>query len=45
MATVHSGCTAFIILRHYARDHNLRLPELPQTVVDGDPADFPGLTR
>jgi hypothetical protein len=37
--------TAFIILRHYARDHNLRLSELAQTVVDGDPADFPGLTR
>jgi GAF domain-containing protein len=36
--------TAFATLRHYARDHNLRLSDLAQTFVDSDPADFPGLT-
>ena len=35
--------TAFTTLRHYARDHNLRLSELAQTFIDSDPADFPGL--
>jgi transcriptional regulator with GAF, ATPase, and Fis domain len=37
--------TAFTALRHYARDHNLRLSEVAQTFIDSDPADFPGLTR
>ena len=36
--------TAFATLRHYARDHNLRLSDLAQTFVDSDLADFPGLT-
>ena len=36
--------TAFTTLRHYARDHNLRLSDLAQTFIDSDPADFPGLT-
>jgi transcriptional regulator with GAF, ATPase, and Fis domain len=36
--------TAFTTLRHYARDHNLRLSELAQGFIDSDPADFPGLT-
>jgi GAF domain-containing protein len=36
--------TAFNTLRRYARDHNLRLSDLALTFVDGDPADFPGLT-
>ena len=34
---------AFITLRRYARDNNLRLSELAQTFIDSDPADFPGL--
>jgi GAF domain-containing protein len=36
--------TAFTTLRHHARDHNLRLSDLAQTVIDSDPADLPGLT-
>jgi GAF domain-containing protein len=36
--------TAFNTLRHYARDHNLRLSDFAQTFIDSDPADFPGLT-
>jgi GAF domain-containing protein len=36
---------AFTMLRQYARDHNLRLSDFALTVIEGDPADFPGLTR
>ena len=36
--------TAFTTMRHYARDHNLRLSDLAQVFIDSDPADFPGLT-
>jgi hypothetical protein len=36
--------TAFRTLRHYARDHNLRLSDLAYTFVCSDPAGFPGLT-
>jgi transcriptional regulator with GAF, ATPase, and Fis domain len=35
---------AFTTLRAYARDHNLRLSDLAQAVIDGTPAGFPGLT-
>jgi len=35
--------TAFIALRHYARDHNLRLSDLSQAFVDNGPAAFPDL--
>jgi transcriptional regulator with GAF, ATPase, and Fis domain len=35
---------AFTTLRAYARDRNLRLSDLAQAVIDGPPADFPGLT-
>jgi AmiR/NasT family two-component response regulator len=35
---------AFSRLRSYARKRNLRLSDLAQSFVDGDPADFPGLT-
>lgn len=28
---------AFVLIRRYARDHNLRLAEVARTVVDGDP--------
>jgi AmiR/NasT family two-component response regulator len=35
---------AFTTLRAYARDHNLRLSDLAHAVIDGTPADFPGLT-
>jgi hypothetical protein len=35
---------AFTLLRSYARNRNLRLSELAQAVIDGTPADFPGLT-
>jgi ANTAR domain-containing protein len=34
---------AFTVLRSYARDQNLRLSDLAQAVIDGTPADFPGL--
>jgi GAF domain-containing protein len=36
--------TAFITLRHYARDHNLRLSDLAQAFIDYGPAAFPDLT-
>jgi transcriptional regulator with GAF, ATPase, and Fis domain len=36
--------SAFTTLRNYARDHNLRLSELAQTFIDGNQANFPGLT-
>jgi len=35
--------TAFITLRHYARDHNLRLSDLSQAFIDSGPAAFPDL--
>ena len=35
--------TAFITLRHYARDHNLRLSDLSQAFIDNGPAAFPDL--
>ncbi len=35
---------AFTLLRSYARNRNLRLSDLAQAVIDGTPADFPGLT-
>ena len=35
---------AFTLLRSYARRRNLRLSDLAQAVIDGTPADFPGLT-
>jgi transcriptional regulator with GAF, ATPase, and Fis domain len=35
--------TSFTTLRHYARDHNLRLSDLAQTFIESDPAGFPGL--
>jgi AmiR/NasT family two-component response regulator len=34
---------AFTLLRSYARNSNLRLSHLAQAVIDGSPADFPGL--
>jgi GAF domain-containing protein len=36
---------AFTALRRYARDNNLRLSDLAQTFIEGDPAEFPGLTQ
>jgi GAF domain-containing protein len=36
--------TAFTALRHYARDHNLRLSDLAQAFIDSGPAAFPDLT-
>jgi GAF domain-containing protein len=36
--------TAFSTLRHYARDHNLRLSDLSQAFIDNGPAAFPDLT-
>ena len=35
---------AFTLLRSHARNRNLRLSDLAQAVIDGTPADFPGLT-
>ena len=35
---------AFTLLRDYARGRNLRLSDLARAVIEGSPADFPGLT-